>query len=115
MSYVNYGFNGESGYRKVRVNVSRVPCEGERVEFWNPNGAAAGVDPELDGNVFFVDTVTWVTYWRVGEEAAVTQANVFLVRKGEYADEMSKLEHEDLQGKTGDMSGNVPESVQKRT
>lgn len=84
MSFVNYGWNAEGGYKKVRVNVARVPCEGERIEFWNPNGAAADVHPELDGNVFFADTVTWVTYWRVGEEAAVSEANVFLVPKDAY-------------------------------
>lgn len=84
MSYVNFGFNTSEGYRKVRVHVDRVPCEGERVEFRNPNGAAAEVDPELDGNSYYVAEVFWATFWGFGQVTASAQATVMLVPKSEY-------------------------------
>lgn len=89
MTYVDFMWNSESegGAGKVRVDVPRVPAENERVEFWNPDGSAANVHPELDGNVFFVAEVNWVTYRTNRPYAADCVAKVFLIPKSQLQSE----------------------------
>lgn len=82
MIWFNLTYNGEEGYRKVRLCAPRVPVVGERFEFWNPDGTAADVAPELNGNVFFVAEVTWVAHSQEG--GAIAEPNVFVTPKSEW-------------------------------
>lgn len=87
-AWIDVGFNSEleGGFRKVRMNVSRVPVEGERFEFWNPDGSAADIDPELDGNVFFVAEVSWVCF-ATNAAGATGMPIVFLIPKSQLQSE----------------------------
>lgn len=84
MTWIDVGFNGEEGWRKVRMHVPRVPARGEKFEFWNPDGGAAEIDAELDGNAFYVAEVCWVAH--SAEGGPIAEPIVFLVPKSQWTD-----------------------------
>lgn len=85
MSWLNLAWNGEDGFRKVRAEFTRVPIYGERMEFWNPDGSAAEVHDELDGNTFYVSDVTWVTRKMSSTNTVYSEPTVFLVPEADWS------------------------------
>ena len=69
MVWVWVGYNGDGGFKKVRVGVDRVPVEGERFEFRDPDGGASDWPKDLDGGKFRVSEVTYIA---PGERASAT-------------------------------------------
>lgn len=83
MSWINVGYNQEEGgYTSIRAHFPRVPCQGERVEFRDPEGGATNWPPDLDGNVFYVAEVCWVA--NTCEGGPTAEATIFVVPKAEW-------------------------------
>ena len=78
--FLRVGYNGEGGWKEARVGFDRVPAQGERIEFRNPDGAADGWDEELSGMVCFVAEVAWIA----PAPGAKAEPLIFMQFKGEY-------------------------------
>lgn len=80
MIWLRVGYNGDGGWREVRVGFDRVPVRGERIEFRDPDGGESGWQEEVNGTTVTVEQVAWIA----PSPGAKSEPLIFVVPKSEF-------------------------------